>query len=268
MDSEELSGSVTVPLPNVKSCQLHGHHRLVTIFGLGNTERLDIQHWDEAPNFTLNSFPVHLTEMILGHLAVTTSMIPDENPLFMPNLTTLTLETLTCQGSLQRYFLFPKLTHLHIKRAFFSFDYNEPDEEEEIRIASAQLLCDGPFFRGVPKLEYLSLRGMTINGEFVTGIQSCLLLWGVDLVDCSIEEFIPSFLSSLSGKKFRTLQSMDLSYSWPKKSDTGYKQFIARCTAERPQLRIDASYRPDQYPSEESTDLGSTSDDNSYDDYF
>ncbi|PVG01756.1 hypothetical protein CPB86DRAFT_57680 [Serendipita vermifera] len=268
LDLEGISELAPIPLPNVQTCQFHNHHGLLKVFNLSNAEKLDIQYWVNAPDFTINSLPTHLTEMLLGHLTFTTAMLSTAGPHFMPYLKTLIIDTITCQGPLKRYFHVPKLKHFQIKRVFFSFDYNNPDEEEEIRVDSAQLLCDDSFFRSIPELEVLSLRGMTINGEFVAGLRACLLLERLTLVDCSIEEFIHSFLARVANiKTFPALKFLDLSYSWPKKSDTSYKHFVARCTVERPQLRVNASHRPEEYLSEEISSLESASD-SDYDDYF
>ncbi|PVG01757.1 hypothetical protein CPB86DRAFT_781131 [Serendipita vermifera] len=235
----EASLTAAIPLPNAESCTFSTDYRLLTIFDLCNIEALNLNARKEASNFSMDLIPAHLTDLTLSCLKFITTTLTDDRPQIMPHIRSLTLNSIVLEGPLQTFFHLPNLKHLQISSTSSFVSINP--EEETGSSKHAHRICSNTFFKGVPKLEVLSLQQMTVGSIFVSALRSCLSLKTPSLTNSRSEQFIPSFLESLTDvQAFPTLKSLNLNFfwSWPKRSGLTSKQFIDGCAARRPALSI------------------------------
>jgi hypothetical protein len=100
-------------------------------------------------------------------------------------------------------------------------------------------LSDDPFLQNIPKLEYLYLEWMTVDGKFAGNLRHCQKLQELRTNLCYFEEFIPALTNTLADPKaLPSLRRLRLLSSQTGLDGNQKKDFTDHCTVQRPEIAV------------------------------
>ncbi|PVF92327.1 hypothetical protein CPB86DRAFT_195742 [Serendipita vermifera] len=179
--------------------------------------------------------PTQLTSLSLGMFKFTRKYRLGNRPQILPTLTFLSLCDVSFQGAVRDYLRCPKLEELSYHD--FAAELQLVEEGAELDEDFARVLFDEPFFRGVPELKSITFRGLIVDGVLVNILEGCSLLHTLELEDCLMLGFIPSFSKSINHKAcFPSLKTIKLETLWPEDAKVSYRGFVDECRVKRPQM--------------------------------
>jgi hypothetical protein len=101
--------SIDIPLPQIKSWELEGPIKLLTIFDLSGAENLIYTNKGDSDGFKVEFLPAQTGKLVLDNLYFGPTALSQHGAHLMINLTTLELINVDIQGSLQLYLTSPRL---------------------------------------------------------------------------------------------------------------------------------------------------------------
>lgn len=188
----ELSDSATAALPGLQTLKLHRAQDFLNRIEAHNIKTLAFHCYGQDVDLSLSQLVSQLSEMTLG--SITLSSRTFSNPLYLPNLSNLTLECVFVEGTLREYLNAPNLKQLYVNKVN-SFQYPIGDWEN-----SLSKLFLNPFFgQGFPELETLSVSKIYPYEDFATDLEQCSRLQHLNIDMKAFQIFIQdkNYLPSL-----------------------------------------------------------------------
>ncbi|CAG8738854.1 13165_t:CDS:2, partial [Acaulospora colombiana] len=231
-----------IPLPRVTKWVLEGELRLLESFDFGGAQSLEFVHAGFSSSVISSPIPGHLTELYIAGIKFTSETSDIQGNYHLPNLTSLRMDSIGLEGSLQDYLKAPKLKLLHLTYIYAHISPQLGDERG-IRIASASVLYG--LFEGLSQLECLALQTVKLNGKLARDLGKCLHLKVLGLTNCATEKFIPTFVQEITDKEYLPrLSTLNVFGSWSSKSGISCTSFMKHCRAQRPGIDANRYVRP------------------------
>jgi hypothetical protein len=243
LDPDDISYDYTSriraqPFPKIRSWKLHAEPNVLTFFNLENAESLDFNCEGVLDETMLAAVPTQLNHLTLSAFVYCVRSPASLKPLVMPQLTSLTLTYTTFIGHMQEYFNFPKLKSLHLEYVRF-ITSNDPVSREEQAIMTAKSLSNEQLFRGIPKLELLTLSQMPVDEILTSTLKSCPVLRELIVDKCPAEVFLSTLIPSLTdSKSFPSLGTLKVNNSWSDKLPFSFTGFVKYCSKQRPGMFV------------------------------
>jgi hypothetical protein len=185
------------------------------------------------------SIPINLTKLSLFLVHFTQECLSELKQQTFPHLTSLSLRATQIEGRIQNHLMFPELKELELFSVrFFLPEDDKPSPQQKVK-RTAEILADPTFFKGIPKLERLVLKGLPANDAFATVLQNCSSLQHLIIESCSIRAFISSFLMCLpNNQAFPLLKALRIDDSWPAVFNISYTELARYCIGQRPGIEV------------------------------
>jgi hypothetical protein len=240
----EPSRLTDIPLSHIKSWVLEADVDVLKAFDLKDADSIKFTgiRWPPSPVDSL--LPSQLTQLSLGNVTFSSSLLRNLLPHCLPHLIILELEDVDFQEPIGRYLQCPKIKRLCYTASIYDPIFHSMSPYRRSKTAVWERL-DEAFFRDTPNLGTLSLRGTSLDAIPTVILQNLPLLENLVVENCRLGTFISSFLEFLQDTRcFPTLKSLYVDDSWPVECDMSFPEFVTNCIDRRPEIQVSGNGRP------------------------